>query len=187
MCDKFAAYFRSKIDKVKASVTTCVQQVRNPMMQKSKSPTTSLDLFEPATEAEVLRVIMRLPNKTSPLDYIYTSVLKSCSSVFVPLITHLINLSFGEGCFPDQFKRAQVTRATAQENWVGWKRSVELSSNLKSEHCREDHRVCMPRTSSTSRGIHRKFQSSAVSLQETALHWNCTPQDTWRPLQNHSQ
>src|SRR4029077_1492483 len=78
-------------------------------MQKLKSPTASLDLFEPGTEAEVLRVIMRLPNKTSPLDYIHTSVLKSCSGVFVPLVTRLINLSFSEGCFPDQFKRAQVT------------------------------------------------------------------------------
>src|SRR6476469_1372616 len=77
-------------------------------MQKSKSPTASLDLLEPATEAEVLRVIMRLPNKTSPLDYVHKSVLKSCSGVFVPLVTRLINLSFSEGCFPDQFKRAQV-------------------------------------------------------------------------------
>ena len=94
MCDKFAAYFISKIDKVKASVTTCVQQIRNPMMQKSKSLTASLDLFEPATEAEVLRVMMRLPNKTSPLDYIHTSVLKSCSGVFAPLVTRLTNLSF---------------------------------------------------------------------------------------------
>src|SRR6476619_3201937 len=102
MCDKFATYFRSKIDKVKASVTTCVQQVRNPLMQESKSPTASMDLLKPATEAEVLRVIMRLPNKTSPLDYVHTSVLKSCSSVFVQLVTRLINLWFSEECFPDQ-------------------------------------------------------------------------------------
>src|SRR6476619_4520056 len=84
------------------------QQVRNPLMQESKSPTASLDLLKPATEAEVLRVIMRLPNKTSPLDYVHTSVPKSCSGVFVPLVTCLINLSLSEGCFPHQFKRAQV-------------------------------------------------------------------------------
>ena len=29
--------------------------------------------------------------------------------VFSPLITYLVNLSFKEGCFPDQFKQAQVT------------------------------------------------------------------------------
>src|SRR6476469_8672226 len=78
-------------------------------MQESKSPTASLDLLKPAKEAEVLRVIIRLPNKTSPLEYVYTSVLKSCSGIFVPLVTCLINLSFSEGCFQDQFKRAQVT------------------------------------------------------------------------------
>src|SRR6476469_1383909 len=78
-------------------------------MQESKSPTASLDLLKPATEAKVLRVIMRQPYKTSPLDYVHTSVLKSCSGVFVPLVTRLIHLSFSEGCFPDQFKRAQVT------------------------------------------------------------------------------
>src|SRR6478609_9756323 len=92
MCDKFATYFSRKIDKVKASVTTCVQQVRNPLMQESKSPTASLDLLKPATEAEVLRVIMRLPNKTSPLNNVHKSVLKSCSGVFVPPVTCLINL-----------------------------------------------------------------------------------------------
>src|SRR6476619_7036548 len=52
---------------------------------------------------------MRLPNKTSPLDNVHTSALKTCSGVRVPLVTRLINLSFSEGCFPDQFKRAQVT------------------------------------------------------------------------------
>jgi hypothetical protein len=35
--------------------------------------------------------------------------LKSCVDVFTPLITRLINLSFIEGSFPDQFKQAQVT------------------------------------------------------------------------------
>ena len=29
--------------------------------------------------------------------------------MFVRLVKHLVNLSFTEGCFPDQFKQAQVT------------------------------------------------------------------------------
>ena len=57
----------------------------------------------------MIRTIKHLPNKTSPLDYIHTSILKSCVDVFAPMITRLINLSFTEGCFPDQFKQAQVT------------------------------------------------------------------------------
>ena len=35
--------------------------------------------------------------------------MKLCTNIFVPLVTRLINLSFSEGCFPDKFKRAQVT------------------------------------------------------------------------------
>src|SRR3989442_13039015 len=55
------------------------------------------------------KLLSRLPNKTSPLDYIHTSVLKSCSDAFAPLISHLANLSFAEGTFPSSFKEAQVT------------------------------------------------------------------------------
>ena len=42
------------------------------------------------------------------MDYIPAGILKSCSVVFAPLITHLTNLSFSEGCFPSQFKIAEV-------------------------------------------------------------------------------
>jgi hypothetical protein len=56
-----------------------------------------------------------LPNKSSPLDYIHTSVLKSCSDVLSPLIARLANLSFAEGRFPNQFKLAQVTPLIKKE------------------------------------------------------------------------
>ena len=56
-----------------------------------------------------MKVIKNLPNKTSPLDYISTSVIKSCPDVFAPLICRLANLSFNEGIFPSEFRIAQVT------------------------------------------------------------------------------
>ena len=43
------------------------------------------------------------------MDYIPTSLLKSCSKVFSHIIAHLANLSFSEGCFPSDFKAAQIT------------------------------------------------------------------------------
>ena len=43
------------------------------------------------------------------MDFVLTSVIKRCSEVFIPIITHLANLSFTEGVFPTLFKRAQVT------------------------------------------------------------------------------
>jgi hypothetical protein len=56
-----------------------------------------------------LKLIANLPNKTSPLDYIHTSVFKLCSYVITPLIVHLANLLFAVGRLPDRFKVAQVT------------------------------------------------------------------------------
>src|SRR5664279_3371777 len=43
------------------------------------------------------------------MDFVPSSVLKRCSSVFAPLIAKLANLSFDQGQFPTQFKEAQVT------------------------------------------------------------------------------
>jgi hypothetical protein len=59
--------------------------------------------------SEVSKLIAKLQNKTSPLDYIHASVLKSCSDIISPIVVHLANLSFAEGCFPDRFKVAQIT------------------------------------------------------------------------------
>ena len=43
------------------------------------------------------------------MDYIPTSLLKSCNKVFSHIIAHLANLSFSEGCFPSGFRAAQIT------------------------------------------------------------------------------
>jgi len=50
-----------------------------------------------------------MPNKSSPVDFIPTSIIKSCSDVFVPLIAHLAKLSFIEGKFPSRYKTPSVT------------------------------------------------------------------------------
>jgi len=43
------------------------------------------------------------------LDFIPTSLIKSCSSTFGDIIARLANLSFSEGHFPTKYKRAIVT------------------------------------------------------------------------------
>ena len=60
------------------------------------------------TSGEVLKTITKLPNKSSPLDVLPTSLLKSCTDIFAPIIAHLANLSFDQGQFPTKFKLAQV-------------------------------------------------------------------------------
>ena len=54
------------------------------------------------------RLIRSLPNKSSPLDLIPTSTLKSFSHLFAPIISKLTDLSFSQAIFPAFFKTAQV-------------------------------------------------------------------------------
>jgi len=49
-----------------------------------------------------------IPAKSSPLDIVPTSLLKSCSDVFAVVIVRLANLSFRDGRFPTCFNLAEV-------------------------------------------------------------------------------
>ena len=50
-----------------------------------------------------------MPSKSSSVDFIPTSLLKLCLSVFSEIIARLANLSFSEGILPTMFKSAAVT------------------------------------------------------------------------------
>ena len=50
-----------------------------------------------------------MSSKSSPLDYIPTSLLKSCADTFSILISHLANLSFTQVTFPSKFKLALIS------------------------------------------------------------------------------
>ena len=112
MSDKFSTFFQDKLYKAKVKVSTLRAQL-TPHSPKQPSTSTKdnvlLNAFTETSVSEVSKLISKLPSKTSPLDYIHTSLLKSCSDVLSPLIAHLANLSFTEGRFPDRFKTAQVT------------------------------------------------------------------------------
>ena len=59
---------------------------------------------------EILKLIAKIPSKKcSPIDILPLSLLKSCSSIFAPMISNLTNLSLHEGIFPAALKTAQVT------------------------------------------------------------------------------
>ena len=58
---------------------------------------------------EVCACIRKLRNKSSPVDYIPTSLLKRLSHILAPYIVNLVNMSFASGQFPSQLKLAHVT------------------------------------------------------------------------------
>ena len=61
------------------------------------------------TEDEVERLLKSMSSTSSPLDFITTSLIKSCSGAFAQVITRLANLSFEHSTFPVKFKTAQLT------------------------------------------------------------------------------
>jgi hypothetical protein len=67
-----------------------------------------LSAFSDVTVAEVAKLLSQLPNKSSPLDALPTSLLKNCAEAFAPIIGHLAQLSFREGVFPSAYKTAHV-------------------------------------------------------------------------------
>ena len=54
----------------------------------------ALSSFLPVTDNEVRRLLSKMPSKSSPLNVLPCSLLKSCADVFAPVITRLANLSF---------------------------------------------------------------------------------------------
>src|SRR5664279_3794371 len=61
------------------------------------------------TVDEVVRLIRALLSKTSRMDYIPITLLKSAVDVMAPLIVQLANLSFKAGVFPSSLKHGRVT------------------------------------------------------------------------------
>ena len=64
--------------------------------------------FTVVTVEEVVKQLNTMPAKSSPMDFVPTSVLKRCKGVFAHLIARLANMSFSQGRFLAQFKLAQV-------------------------------------------------------------------------------
>lgn len=109
LCQSTASFFAAKIAKVQVTVDSLKSKHAPLPSQHLPDENTIFDHLDLVTVPEVSKLIARLPNKTSPLDFIHTSIIKSCPDVMAPLIAHLANLSFSEGRFPDKFKLAQVS------------------------------------------------------------------------------
>ncbi len=81
----------------------------DPLLFDSPHSGHEFDTLKPCSVDEVLKLIRTMPAKSSAVDTIPTSLLKSCADIFAPIISRLVNLSFKEGVFPTSFKTASVT------------------------------------------------------------------------------
>ena len=75
LCNTFVVFFNDKIQKAKEAIKTRLSFHRTQLLQLDMAFTGSpLDGLQPPTEEEVWRLISTMPNKSSPVDCIPTSV-----------------------------------------------------------------------------------------------------------------
>ena len=110
LCRTFSDVFITKICTIKDTINSKVSFFFHPTNIPDLSLTgTVFDTFPSVTPAVVLKLINKSSSKSSSMDYIPTSLTKSCSMVFSEIISNLANLSIYQGSFPLKFKLAQVT------------------------------------------------------------------------------
>ena len=110
-CRTLAAFFVNKVRNIRSVIATTLAG-RNPTPLSSDVPHQGqgqLSEFTPVTPMEVQRVLKSMPSKSSPLDVVPTSLLKTCSDGFSIIIANLANITFQRGYFPTKFKTAQIT------------------------------------------------------------------------------
>ena len=104
-----ASFFHQKIVSLKDSIALKLHGTPTPLDFDLPHSGEVLSDFSPVTPAEVSQLLGSMSNKSSPLDYIPTSLLKSCADTFSILISHLANLSFTQATFPSKFKLALIS------------------------------------------------------------------------------
>ena len=106
---QFSQFFSDKLTRISDTIASTLTSTSSVVAQVVRSRRTlSFTGFTPVTAADVQRVIVGIPAKSSQLDIVPTSLLKSCSDVFAVVIERLANLSFRDGRFLTCFKLAEV-------------------------------------------------------------------------------
>jgi hypothetical protein len=108
VADLFSSFFADKIIKLRSPLYGKIDRTASPHFPSPPSKPPLLSHLEPATEDEVLKLLSSSPNKQCDLDPIPTQLLKQCSTILLPTITKIINLSLSAGVFPSAFKEAIV-------------------------------------------------------------------------------
>ena len=104
----FSQYFVEKINRIRANIASALLSMTARHFEVRRHTGPMLSTFPEVTVDEVRRLLTNMPSKSSPLDVLPCSLMKSCQDVFVPVIAKLANLSLKSGKFPACYKRAQV-------------------------------------------------------------------------------
>ncbi|XP_073413073.1 uncharacterized protein [Dendrobates tinctorius] len=103
--EDFASFFKQKIDNIRDSFG---QQPPEPFLLTSQ-PSTFKTNFSTITEDRLSTLLSRSHLTTCALDPIPSHFIPNLTTVFIPTLTHLFNLSLTTGVFPSSFKHASIT------------------------------------------------------------------------------
>jgi hypothetical protein len=81
---------------------------KNPIDYIRASASRSMYLT-PVTELEITNIIREMRDCAPGPDAIPSAILKETATIFIPVLTQIINLSFSEGVFPNDMKCANIT------------------------------------------------------------------------------
>jgi hypothetical protein len=114
--ESLSAFFINKIQNLKAAITTVLAgNTLDPLGNDLRHNGPQMSKLGPVSVDEVSSLLRSMLTKSSPLDFVPTSLLKSCSAAFSLIIARLANLSFEQSMFPDRFKAAMVTPLLKKE------------------------------------------------------------------------
>jgi len=99
-----ADFFESKV----ASIRTATDGALPPTFTDLQSQS-SLLVFTPLCQDDVVKLMRSAPAKQSSLDPSPTWLLTDCIDLLSPYLTHLFNASLSSGCVPDLFTVAYIT------------------------------------------------------------------------------
>ncbi|XP_072020412.1 uncharacterized protein [Amphiura filiformis] len=107
LSNSFATYYQDKVSIIysdldkQQSGSVCSDTYR-------VNVTCRLSKFNQVSEEDVIKLVNGTATKGCVLDPVPTWFLKENVSIYVPVITHIINMSLSTGVFPDTFKHAII-------------------------------------------------------------------------------
>lgn len=108
LANRFGEFFTDKIVKIRQRLVSVNESVNIPHHHNEEPAPPPLDTLTPCTTDEIQKLVMTTKATTCKLDPIPTSFLKIIIDVLLPILTHIINLSFKEGSVPSDLKRALI-------------------------------------------------------------------------------
>ena len=104
LAESFGSFFVDKISVIRSAFQSELDPL-DPPTGGLRTPKQRLCALAPATEAEVRRLVLSAPCKSSGLDPIPTALLKTCIDVLATPITSIVNLSLSKGIFPHPLRQ----------------------------------------------------------------------------------